>query len=174
MARIPLLAAALLGTALFSAAPAQVQAFGDNFPRMSTRLLYFGETGPLGQICIQYGQPEWKAEYDQMLTAARGTSQRLGRDFWTSLDTDMDLTIGGTKVPAGQWYLGLRIDEEGSLQEQLKLRCERDSRDHRDLMFVLTYLAVEECVCDPKGTCVICAAVRLLRNMYGIENYTGF
>ncbi len=115
MTRIPFLAAMLLGTVLLSPAPTQVQTFGGSFPRMSTRILYFGETAPLGQICIQFGQPDWKPEYDRMLTEATSTTQRLGRDFWTSLDTDLDLTIGGTEVPAGQWYLGLSIGEDGKL-----------------------------------------------------------
>jgi hypothetical protein len=115
MTRIPFLAATLLGTVLLSPAPTQVQTFGGSFPRMSTRILYFGETAPLGQISIQYGQPDWKPEYDRMLTEAKGTTQRLGRDVWTSLDTDLDLTIGGTEVPAGQWYLGLSIGEDGEL-----------------------------------------------------------
>lgn len=113
MSRISLIAAALLGTVLVSSATAQVQTFGGNFPRMSTRVLYFGETAPLGQISIQYGQPVWKPEYDRMLTESRNTSNRLGSDFWTSLDTDLDLTIAGTAVPKGQWFLGLRIDEDG-------------------------------------------------------------
>lgn len=113
MARISPFAAALLGTLLVSSASAQVQAFGGSFPRMSTRVLYFGENAPLGQISIQYGQPVWKPEYENLLTESRDTSQRLGSDFWTCLDTDMDLTIGGAPVPKGQWYLGLRIDTEG-------------------------------------------------------------
>ena len=115
MARISHIAAALLGTVLLSTAPAQVQAFGGNFPRMSTRILYFGEAAPLGQISIQYGQPVWKSEYDQLLAEAKPQSIRLGSDFWTSLDTDLDLTIGGVEIPTGQWFLGLSITEDGKL-----------------------------------------------------------
>ena len=38
---------------------------------------------------------------------------RLGKNFWTTLDNNLDMTIGVTKIPAGQWYLGLSCSEKG-------------------------------------------------------------
>ena len=32
---------------------------------------------------------------------------RLGKDGWARLDTSVPLTLGGVKIPAGNWYLGL-------------------------------------------------------------------
>jgi len=92
----------------------QPQVFGGNAPRMSATKILFGNAGA-AMICVQYGQPPWKAEYDTMLTTMKGKNIRLGKDFWTTMNTSVALTIGGTKVPAGSYYLGLKNDAEGKL-----------------------------------------------------------
>jgi len=44
----------------------------------------------------------------------KGKVYRLGSNFWTTLDTDMPLTISGKTIPAGIWYLGLQRSEDGA------------------------------------------------------------
>jgi hypothetical protein len=123
MFRIPFVTSSLLALSLAVPAQAQLQVFGGEAPRMaSTRI--FWDNGPVGMVCIQYGQPEWKAEYDGMLPKLVGKSLRLGKDFWTTLNTSSTLTIGGTKVPAGSYYLGLKCDEDGGFH-LLLMRAEK-------------------------------------------------
>lgn len=97
-----------------SAQDQQVKVFGGNAPRMAATKILFGPSGA-GLICVQYGQPLWKAEFDTQLESMKGHNIRLGKDFWTTLNTSVGLTIGGTKVPAGSYYLGLKNDAEGKL-----------------------------------------------------------
>jgi hypothetical protein len=86
-----------------------LQAFGGEAERMSTRILYYVDSDPPrspGQLCIDYGQPEWSPHYeDHFDTLTKGKRWRLGKDFWTSLDTNLPITIGETKVAPGSYYL---------------------------------------------------------------------
>jgi hypothetical protein len=68
--------------------------------RSSARVLYWNTqtNAPAGQFAIDSGRPVWKK----------------GSNFWSILDTQLPLSIGGKKVPAGFYYLGLHRSEEGS------------------------------------------------------------
>src|SRR5262245_16177828 len=96
------------------AAAQDIVASAQSGPRMATRLAFWAKdySKALGQVCIQYAQPTWKEEYETSLTHAKGASMRLGSDFWTTLDTNVELTLGGTRVAIGLWYLGLRRSEK--------------------------------------------------------------
>ncbi len=85
----------------------QMTVFDGDAPRMTTRIAYFSQTGSPGQFSIDYGQPEWKAEYEKMFAMTKGKRIRFGKDFWTTLDTNVGLTIGGKEVAAGYYYLAL-------------------------------------------------------------------
>jgi len=87
--------------------------------RASARVLYWNTqtNGPAGQLAIDYGRPVWKKEYEDSTTfdaKTRGKIWRMGSNFWTALDTQLPLSIGGKKVPVGYYYLGLHRSEEGS------------------------------------------------------------
>lgn len=100
--------------------PAQMQAFPMDGHRATTGLFYFERgAGSPGQIFLHYGQPEWKPEYEQFVTSKEAQTQRLGSDWWTTLDTTLPLTIGQTKVPAGVYYLGLHKTAKGQWQLML-------------------------------------------------------
>jgi len=81
--------------------------------RKLTRIAYFSQTGSPGQFAIDYCAPPWKDEYDAQTDKLKGHRERLGKDFWTRLDTSMDLTIGGVKVAAGDYYLGIGRTQAG-------------------------------------------------------------
>jgi hypothetical protein len=90
----------------------EVRRFGGEFPRMSTRIAYFGPNSSEGQLAIDYGQPEWKPEYEtQFDELTKGKRWRLGNNFWTTLDAHLDLVIAGTEVEAGYYYLVLKRSE---------------------------------------------------------------
>lgn len=82
------------------------QPFVGTTPRASTRLAYFSQKGT-AQAMIDYGQPPWKPEYAQAISSGKLTGKRwrMGQDFWSHLDTFTDLTLGGTAVKAGYYYL---------------------------------------------------------------------
>jgi hypothetical protein len=100
-------------------APPPIVAFGSDSPERGTTRVGFWNTRKdmgAGQFAIDYGRPIWKKDYEDAAkfdSFTKGKVYRLGSNFWTTLDTDMPLTIGGTKVPAGLWYLGLHRSEDG-------------------------------------------------------------
>jgi len=114
---------------IFSAASVQAQnnkarpkigAFGSDSPeRGTTRVGYWDNEKNMGagQFAIDYGRPVWRKEYDDTGNfdkITKGKVYRLGSNFWTTLDTDMPLTIAGKSIPAGSWYLGLHRSEDGA------------------------------------------------------------
>lgn len=86
-----------------------VQAFAQNIERRNTRVAWFGKRGGAGQIAIDYSPVSWQDDFEQKLTGGeyKGKKWRLGADFWTRLDTSVDLQLGGVAVPAGYYYLTL-------------------------------------------------------------------
>lgn len=95
-------------------------AFGSDSPeRGTTRVGYWDNEKNMGagQFAIDYGRPVWKKEYEDSANfdkMTRGQVYRLGSNFWTTLDTDMPLSIAGKTIPAGVWYLGLHRSEDGA------------------------------------------------------------
>jgi hypothetical protein len=87
--------------------------------RAVARVLYWNtQTNAVaGQFAIDYGRPVWKKDYedpakfDAMTT---GKIWRMGSNFWSILDTQLPLSIGGKKIRSGFYYLGLHRSEEGS------------------------------------------------------------
>ena len=109
-----------------SVAAAQAQqrpkiiAFGSDSPeRGTTRVGYWNneKNQGAGQFAIDHGRPVWKKDYEDPAkfdAMTKGKVWRLGDNFWTTLDTDMPLTIAGKTVPAGAWYLGIERSSDGT------------------------------------------------------------
>jgi len=68
-------------------------------------------------LCIDYGRPKWKAAYeaagafDQM---TKGKTWRLGKELWTTLDTNLPLKIGSQTIMPGAYYLGVHRSADGT------------------------------------------------------------
>jgi Protein of unknown function (DUF2911) len=98
----------------------KIVAFGSDSPeRGTTRVGYWNNEKNMGagQFAIDYGRPVWRKEYEDTAkfdAMTKGKVYRLGSNFWTTLDTDMPLTIAGKTIPAGNWYLGLHRSEDGA------------------------------------------------------------
>ena len=98
----------------------KIIAFGSDSPeRGTTRVGYWNNEKNMGagQFAIDYGRPVWRKEYEDTAKfdkMTKGKVYRLGSNFWTTLDTDMPLTIAGKTIPAGMWYLGLHRSEDGA------------------------------------------------------------
>jgi hypothetical protein len=88
------------------------QAFPESSQRGSTRIFYWGGDRSGGQVMVDFGQPAWKEEYDAKLDELLGVRWRLGQNFWTRLESNMDLTAGDADVPAGLYYLVLERRKE--------------------------------------------------------------
>lgn len=98
----------------------KIGAFGSDSPeRGTTRVGYWNNEKNMGagQFAIDYGRPVWRPEYEDAAKfdeMTKGKVYRLGSNFWTTLDTDMPLTIAGKTIPAGLWYLGLHRSQDGA------------------------------------------------------------
>ncbi len=110
----------LAGTPLYAQQGSEVVALGGGrvAQRASARVLYSNRADNSfpGQLSISYGQPEWRSEYadpttfDQM---TKGRVWRMGNNFWTVLDTNLPLRIGGKDIAVGAYYLGVHRSQDG-------------------------------------------------------------
>ena len=87
--------------------------------RACARVAYANnETKSFGQqFAIDYGTPAWKKDYEDAAkfdTMTKGKLWRFGSNFWTRLDTNIPLKIGGKDVPVGTYYLGLHRSADGA------------------------------------------------------------
>ena len=82
--------------------------------RAETRMMVFNDDfSVFAMASLTHGQPEWKAEYDGMMDKLKGKLNRLGKDWFTTLITSSEIEMGGTKIPAGSYVLGLACDKDG-------------------------------------------------------------
>jgi hypothetical protein len=83
----------------------------------SARLAYFAKDHAVGQFAFTYGRPVWRPEYDdtgKFDELTKGKIWRLGSNYWTSLYTDLAITIGGKAVAPGLYFLGLVRSADGA------------------------------------------------------------
>src|SRR5262249_20774416 len=122
LVRLPALLAAVVSTAaLVTFAPrarAQTQngqPFIQQTERALARVAYFGQKGLSGEYSIEYGKPDWKAEYDKDFDKlTHGKRLRLGKDYWTNLDTCCPLQSGDKEIKPGNYFLVLECSEKGT------------------------------------------------------------
>ncbi|HLQ37985.1 MAG TPA: DUF2911 domain-containing protein [Planctomycetota bacterium] len=71
--------------------------------------------GKLLAALLDHGTPAWNGERAKAMAALKtGSRWRFGTDWWTTLDSDVPLLIGGKKLPAGCWHLVLqKADGDG-------------------------------------------------------------
>lgn len=84
--------------------------------RKEVTLVVASKTGePEAAVAIGYGQPVWRESHDGELRALPGGNYtRLGIGWWTTLDTIGPLDIGGVRVEAGSYFLGLVVAPDGA------------------------------------------------------------
>lgn len=113
--RFPILKAALAAICFALPATAQkITTAGMTGTRAETRIVSFNDDYSVFALAtLTHGQPEWKSEYDGMLDKLKGKLNRLGKDWFTTLVTTSTLEIGGGKIPAGSYIVGLHCDDKG-------------------------------------------------------------
>lgn len=76
-------------------------------------MVYAPDFSSFALASVTHGQPQWKDEYDGMLDKLKGKMNRLGKDWFTTLISSAPIEIGGTKLPAGSYIVGLWCDKDG-------------------------------------------------------------
>ncbi len=103
-----------------SSAQAQLRAFtGTLHNKGETRiLLWDGAAGKAAaEVALSYGRPAWKADYEApgaLDSITKGKVWRAGQNFFTHLDTNVPINIGGQDVPVGHYYVAIQRSADGS------------------------------------------------------------
>ena len=110
--------AALVAPAAPPVSPAQQVTGGHDADRQATSLVVSSEQfETLAAVSISWGAAPWRDGYDATIDVLRGSHySRLGNGWWTTFDTIGAVEIGGTRIEAGSWYLGLAVDAEGAFR----------------------------------------------------------
>jgi len=115
--RCRMLVALFVCLAVSPASDARIQGNGpvvQNEPRAMARVVFFGSAGVAGEYAIEYGKPAWKSEYDkEFAKLTHGKRLRLGKDWWTTLNTYCPLTFDKVEVKAGEYFLALECSDKG-------------------------------------------------------------
>jgi hypothetical protein len=69
----------------------------------------------LAGVSISYTPPNWQDSYNGVLENLPASNyMQLGKNWWTTFETVGTLEIGGTKIEAGSYYLGLAVGNDGA------------------------------------------------------------
>ncbi len=120
-----LLGLLLIACCSISAAPAQQRrdfwVYGQVVEqRGASRIGYWKRNvnAGLGEVVVDYGRPVWKDNYvNQLDQLTRGKMWRMGDNYWTLLDTNLPIKIGGVDIPVGLYYLAVKRSPDGALWE---------------------------------------------------------
>jgi hypothetical protein len=88
--------------------------FSTETDRKSARLILYGALDSL-RVVIDHGIVPWRDGYAKELESAEfdGRRWRLGANDWTTLDTNVGLSLGDIDVPAGEYGLTIRREKGG-------------------------------------------------------------
>jgi hypothetical protein len=117
--------------------PVMVAEDGDLQERGSARVLYWSPRADraLGAFAIDYGRPVWRKDYDDPAkfdAMTKGKIWRLGNNQWTTLDTNLPVSIAGKAVAPGYYYLGLERSADGSSWSLAFIDPAKARREHLD------------------------------------------
>ena len=118
MKKVLLTLAAL--TFVASSAQAQLRAFtGTLHNKGETRILLWDSAAgkPAAEVALSYGRPAWKKDYEApgaLDSITKGKLWRAGQNFFTNLDTNVPITIGGQDVPVGHYYVAIQRSADGA------------------------------------------------------------
>ena len=96
--------------------PTEQTPYPESSQRGNARVFYWFGPGSAGQLAIDHGQPRWQPSLAKWLDQPDGTRWRLGENFWTTLDTNLPLELGGVGVGVGQYYAVLQNTAEHGVE----------------------------------------------------------
>ena len=90
------------------------QAFAQPGERKASRVVWFSGRGAPA-AALSFGAVAWKDTYAEHVKSKEFENKRwrLGKDFWTTLDTSIAMTVGATNVPPGYYYLTIEHKSNG-------------------------------------------------------------
>ncbi|MBK8979229.1 MAG: cupin domain-containing protein [Planctomycetes bacterium] len=97
-------------------APTEQTPYDESSERGLARIFFWFGGSSAGQLAIDFGRPAWSVAFDAFTETPSERRWRFGENFWTTLDTNIPLTIGGADVPVGQYYLVLQNHPEHGLR----------------------------------------------------------
>lgn len=94
--------------------------FSTETDRKSARLVLYGGIDTL-RVVIDHGIVPWREHYEKLLQSEDldGRRWRMGANDWTTLETNVPLTIGDLDVAPGHYDLTLRRAEDGKILLEL-------------------------------------------------------
>jgi tetratricopeptide (TPR) repeat protein len=100
--------------AAVKAAPPSMQAFAQPGERQASRVVWFSSAGAPA-AALSYGVVAWKDGYAEQIKSPKLENKRwrLGRDFWTTLDTSVPMSFGAVTLAPGYYYLTLEKKSSG-------------------------------------------------------------
>ena len=96
--------------------PTKQTPFPETSQRGNTRIFYWFGPDSAGQVAIDFGRPRWQPAFTKFIDQPAAKRWRLGENFWTTLDTNMALTLGGVDVGIGQYYAVLQNTKDAGPQ----------------------------------------------------------
>lgn len=88
--------------------------------RAATRIGYWRRdvNAGIGEVVLTYGRPVWKSEYQSQLDElTEGRLWRMGDNYWSLLDTQLKIKIGGVSIEPGLYYLAIGRSVDGEKWE---------------------------------------------------------
>ena len=112
-----LCAGSFLSTTSTATAQVQVMNAPKDEDRRGSNVIMFGDAGISAFVAVTFSAPKWDDKYDKegALDMFKGKGVRLGKNWWTTLDTTCALEIAGKKLEAGSYVLGLHVTEKGDM-----------------------------------------------------------
>ncbi len=97
----------------YRAALAPKPNFVQSMDRHASRAIWFGNNTITGQFHVAHGSPVWKDEYVARRDSLPiGQRLRFGKDFWSTFETNVPVTIGGARLEPNYYYLAIERTEE--------------------------------------------------------------
>ncbi|CAE7226283.1 unnamed protein product [Symbiodinium sp. KB8] len=93
--------------------PTEQTAYPETSNRGAARIFYWFGPDSAGQLVMDHGRPRWNPAYGKFLTQRSGKSWRFGDNFWTRLDTNIPIVLGGRRIRPGSYYCALTHAEDG-------------------------------------------------------------
>ena len=90
--------------------------YDEHSSRGQARIFYWYGDGSAGQCVIDHGRPAWRDAYRGFLDGEGPRRWRFGENFWSTLDTNIPLTIGGAELDVGLYYLVLEVTAGGDVR----------------------------------------------------------
>lgn len=111
LARVMLLLPLATGCALSAQ---QVVAEPGSGRKASTVVVQSKDATTEAAVSVSFSQPVWRSGYDELLPQLTGAYTRLGNGWWTTFDSIGALELGGVRIAAGSYFVGLARAADGA------------------------------------------------------------